>query len=92
MNRATENRGVDLVEQQARGFQALPGGHRFRPSGVGNVNINPSGEPVFKIPRALTVANNDESSVTCKQLNGLGQALAVRVRRGVDPHRTGRQS
>ena len=41
MNRATQNRGVDLVEEQAGSFQALPGGHRFRPSGVGNVNINP---------------------------------------------------
>ena len=74
MNRATQNRGVDLVEEQARGFQALPGGHRFRPSGVGNVNINPSGEPVFEVPRALTVANNDKSSVGHGISSELGQA------------------
>ena len=65
---------MDLVEEQARGFQALPGGHRFRPSGVGNVNIDPSGEPVFEIPRALTVANNDKSSVRHGISSGLGQA------------------
>ena len=55
-------------------LSGLPGGHRFRPSGVGNVNINPSGEPIFEIPRALTVANNDESSVGHGISSGLGQA------------------
>src|SRR6478609_10706586 len=57
---ALQQRGVGVIETDARGLQFTAGLAGFLPALVGKVDIVPPGEQVGDVPQALAMAQQDE--------------------------------
>ena len=63
-DRASLQRGVDDVGQEAGLDEQLPAAHGLAAALVGQVDVDPAGEEVLGVPLALAVAEQDERVVT----------------------------
>ena len=59
-NRAREDRRVRDVERVAAFAQHTSGFRRLGSSSLGQIDVGPTGEPVFPVPRALAVSQQNE--------------------------------
>src|SRR6185295_6801749 len=55
-----EDRGERDVENESTLEQQPAGFLRFRETAIGEINVGPSCEPVFSVPRALAVTKKDD--------------------------------
>ncbi|MCY1249072.1 hypothetical protein D9M72_625740 [compost metagenome] len=57
---ALEHRGIGHVKAQAGILEQLAGLARLVGAGLGQVDVDPAGKAVFKVPRGFAVADEDE--------------------------------